>query len=220
MQNLITYLTLFFTVLVMQGQTQTSFAKHDAEPSEYDQAMAKAFKLSLEEDPWEAANMFERIAKVEPDNWLPPYYVAQINVLYSFGEKDKEKLTSQLGKAQDFINDATAISKDNPEILALQAQLYTAWIVFDGMQYGMMYSQKASDLYDKAVALDPDNPRMILAKAEWGIGSAKFFGEPVTSYCKDIQRSVELFATFKPKGQFYPTFGEERAKQVLAENCQ
>lgn len=219
MYNVITYLTLFFTVWVMQGQTETATVKNDAASTKYEQGMQKAFQL-WEQDPSEAANMFERIAKAEPDNWLPSYYVALINVITSFGEKDKEKLTSQLKKAQDFINDATAISKDNPEIMVLQAQLYTAWIVFDGMQYGMTYSPKATELYNKAVALDSDNPRMILAKAEWGIGSAKYFGESMVSYCKDIQRAIELFATFKPKGQFYPSFGEERAKQVLTENCQ
>jgi len=219
MHNVIVYLSLFFTVMVMQGQNEAIVAHNDAAPTKYQQGMKNAFQLWQQDKPWEAANMFERIAAAEPDKWLPPYYVAQINVINSFGEKDKEKLTSQLTKAQNFINDATAISKDNPEILVLQAQLYTAWIVFDGMQYGMMYSPKATELYNKAVALEPENPRMILAKAEWNLGSAKYFGGPIESYCKDIQRAIDLFAFFKPKGEFYPSFGEERAKQVYAENC-
>ena len=220
MHNLIIYLSLFFTVVVMHGQNDRSMTTPDATPTQYQQGMTKAFQLWEQDKPWEAANVFERIAAAEPDNWLPPFYVAQINVLNSFGEKDKEKLTSQLKKAQNFINDATAISKDNPEILVLQAQLYTAWIVFDGMQYGMMYSPKATELYNKAVALEPENPRMILAKAEWELGSAKYFGGPIVSYCKDLQRAIDLFPSFKPKGEFYPSFGEERAKQVYAESCE
>jgi|26BtaG_2_1085354.scaffolds.fasta_scaffold00003_102 tetratricopeptide (TPR) repeat protein len=219
MQNVFTYLTLFFTVLVMQAQSDNAVLKSQPDSSKYEAGMQKAFRLWGKEQPWEAANMFERIAKAEPDNWLPPFYAAQINVVMSFSEKDKDKLTAQLKKAQDFINDATAISKENPEILVLQAQLYTAWIVFDGMQYGMTYSPKASELYQKALAMAPENPMMIMANAEWKIGSAKYFGESVESYCKEINRAIELSSTFEPKGKFYPKFSEERAKKVLEENC-
>ena len=49
----------------------------------YEKGMQKAFDLWTQNKPTEAANMFERIAKAEPDNWLPPYYAAQINILYS-----------------------------------------------------------------------------------------------------------------------------------------
>src|SRR5690554_2090461 len=220
MQNVLTYLSIFFTVLVMQAQTKSISDANTTSPTKYEKGMQEAFRLWEENKQWDAANMFERIAKAESDNWLPAYYVAQINVIYSFGEKDKSKLSEQLGKAQDFINDATAISKDNPDLLVLQAQLYTAWIVFDGRQYGMLYSEKASGLYNKALALAPDNPRMILAKAEWDMGGAKYFGQPLDPYCKDVRRAIELFGSFKPAGEFHPSYGLERAKQVLEENCQ
>ncbi len=220
MQNVLTYLSLFFTVLVMQAQTDTAALNNKSAQTKYEQGMEKAFQLWQHDHPWEAANMFERIAKAEPDNWLPPYYVAQINVVNSFTEKDKDKLTAQLKTAQDFINDAMAISKDNPDIMVLQAQLYTAWIVFDGRQYGMIYSPKATELYKKALAMEPNNPRMILANAQWNIGGAKYFGESIESYCKDIQRAIDMAATYKPAGKFYPSFSEDRAKQVLAENCE
>ncbi len=83
----------------------------------------------------------------------------------------------------------------------------------------MKYSPKASELYNKALALAPDNPRIILAKAEWDMGSAKYFGQSLEPYCKDIQRAIELFETFKPAGEFYPTYGEERANQIKQESC-
>jgi len=220
MQNVVTYFTFFFAALVMQAQTEnTTVNNTNTAPTKYQQGMQKAFQLWQEDKSWDAANTFERIATAEKDKWLPPYYVAQINVINSFTEKDPAKLKAQLDKAQDFINQATTVSRENPELLVLQAQLYTAWIVYDGMQYGMAYSGKATELYTKALALAPNNPRMILAKAEWDMGGAKYFGQSVEPYCQDIQRAIELFATFKPAGEFYPTYGEERAKQVQAESC-
>ena len=187
--------------------------------SKYEVGMQKAFDLWQEDKVWEAANMFERITQAEQEKWLPPYYVAQINVIKSFGEKDKTKISAQLEKAQDFINLAKTYSNENPEILVLEAQWYTAWIAFDGQQYGMKYSGKVQQLYSKALEIAPNNPRVILSKAEWDMGSATFFNQPLDPYCKDIRRAIELFATFKPEGKFYPTYGEDRARMILDKNC-
>jgi len=195
----------------------TSFA--GIAQTNYQKGMQKALDLWSNDKAWDAANVFERIAQVEQNEWLPAYYVAQINVINSFTEKDKAILTAQLNKARDFINDATAISKDNPEIMVLEAQWYTAWIAFDGQQYGMKYSGKVAELYQKAAVIAPDNPRVVLGKAEWDMGSAQFFGQSIEPYCKDVQRALELFTTFKPVGEFYPEYGMERAQQILKTGC-
>jgi len=187
--------------------------------SKYEQGMEKAFDLWKNNQPWEAANLFERIAQAEPDNWLPPFYVAQINVIYSFSEKDEDKLTAQLKKAQDFLNDAKAISKDNAEILVVQAQLYTAWVVFDGAKYGMTMSPKINQLYQEAYKLEPENPRAAFGKVEWELGTARWFGQDTKPFCEDLKKAVALFDTYEPKGQYYPQGGGEYARQSLAQNC-
>jgi len=186
--------------------------------SNYEQGMQKAFELWGSNSPTEASNLFERIANAELDNWLPPYYAAQINIVNSFGEKNEEKLSGQLKKAQDLINDATAISKDNPEILVLQALLHTAWVAYDGATYGMTLSGKVVELYTKAEMLAPENPRVVYCKAEWNIGSARYFGQDTKPFCKDLERSLELFANFKPETPFSPNWGKERVVMLL-ESC-
>jgi hypothetical protein len=187
--------------------------------TKYEQGMTQAFGLWEEQKQWEAANLFERIAQAEPDNWLPPFYVAQINVLYSFTEKDEEKLSAQLKKAQDFLNDAKAISKDNAEILVLQAQLYTAWVVFDGAKYGMGFSPKINQLYQQAYILEPGNPRAAFGKVEWELGTARFFGQDTIPFCEDLKSAVALFDTYEAKGRFHPQGGDDYARQSLAQNC-
>ena len=204
MKNLIIILVLSVAELV---SAQTN----------YDNGMQKAFQLWGSE-PIEASNLFERIASAEPDNWIPLYYAAQINILQSFGLQDEEKLTAQLNKAQDLLNDATALSKDNPEIIVLQALLHTAWVAYDGATYGMTLSGKVSALYAQAEQIAPDNPRVILNKAEWGMGSARYFGQDTQPFCKDVERSLELFANFKPESPYHPKWGNERAEQIL-ETC-
>ncbi|MFD0835470.1 hypothetical protein ACFQ0I_06850 [Mariniflexile aquimaris] len=198
-------ITAFFVTAVFTAQ------------SDYEQGMQKAFQL-WGSNPSEASNLFERISNAEPDNWLPAYYAAQVNIVSSFGEKNEDKLRAQLKKAQDLINDATAISKNNPEILVLQALLHTAWVAYDGATYGMTLSGKVVELYTKAEMLAPENPRVVYCKAEWNMGSARYFGQDIKPFCKDLERALELFANFKPETAFSPNWGKERAAMLL-ESC-
>ena len=181
----------------------------------YTQGMDKAFALWQENKIVEASNLFERIATAEPDNWLPYYYVSQVNTFASFGEKDLQKLSVKLEKAKEFLDVAKAISPDNPELLIQEALINTAWISFDGATYGMTLSQKNVQLYNRAMELAPNNPRVILSKAEWDMGTARYFGKDTAPYCKDVEKALELFATFNSEIPYYPSWGKERAQQVL-----
>ncbi len=183
--------------------------------SNYEKGMQKAFAL-WEENKWtEAELLFERIAAAEPNEWLPNYYIAQLNSLKTWQEKDAEKVKSQLEKAQNYLNDALSIEKDNADIMVMQAQVLTNWVAYDGMTYGMKYSGKIADLYNKAYALAPNNPMVVLGRAEWNMGSARYFGQDTKPFCKDVEKAIELFANFKPEIPFYPNWGLEHAQEVL-----
>ncbi|WP_298894514.1 hypothetical protein [uncultured Psychroserpens sp.] len=181
----------------------------------FEKGMEKAFKLWQDNKTDEAENMFERISNAEIDQWLPHYYIAQINSLKSWGEKDEKVLKAQLDKAQEHINSAMSISKDNPEILVMQAHVLTNWVAFDGRTYGMKYGGKIAELYSKAYTIAPKNPRVVFGKAEWGMGSAKYFGQDTKPYCAEIEKSIELFTNFKPESDLHPNWGKERAEQVV-----
>ncbi len=201
-------------VILIVSMTIAGISQVSAQ-SKYEQGMEKALALWGENKPFEASNMFERIAKVESENWLPHYYIAMINSLYSFGVTDKEKLTLQLEKAKNHIEEAELISPNNPEIIIIKATINTAWIAYDGATYGMTLSMKNAELYKKAFELAPENPRVVLSKAEWDMGSAKYFGQSTKPYCKDVERSLELFANFKAETAFHPSWGKDRADEVL-----
>jgi hypothetical protein len=181
----------------------------------FEKGMEKAFNLWQENKVDEAENMFERISNAETDQWLPHYYIAQINSLKSWNIKDETVLKAQLDKAQEHVNSAMALSKDNPEIMVIQAQVLTNWVAFDGMKYGMKYSGKISELYAKAEKIAPENPRVVFGNAEWGMGSARYFGQDTTPYCDAIEKSIELFTNFKPESEMHPNWGKERAEQSV-----
>lgn len=181
----------------------------------YEQGMQKAFNLWKNGQWTEAEQLFERIAAAEPKAWLPHYYIAQMNSLKTWEETDATKVKAQLSKAQNALNEAMALEEDNADLLVMQAQIFTNWVAYDGMTYGMKYSAKISDLYAKAYALAPNNPRVVLGRAEWNMGSARYFGQDTTPFCKDVEKAIELFANFKPESDFHPNWGQERARQIV-----
>ncbi|MDT7832819.1 hypothetical protein RQM59_10545 [Flavobacteriaceae bacterium S356] len=195
------------------------FALNTSAQTQYEKGMTKAFELWGQGKLTASANLFERISKAEKDNWLPSYYAGYVTVMSAFGIKDEATLKVTLDKAKSLLGAAEAISPNNPEIMIMQALHNTAYIAFDGQKYGMTLSGKNVEIYTKALKIAPNNPRVILGKAEWDMGGAKFFGKSVEPYCKDIQRALELFKTEKVTKKFYPSWGKERAEQVLAQSC-
>ncbi len=195
------------------------FALNTSAQTQYEKGMTKAFELWGQGQLTASANLFERISKAEKNNWLPSYYAGYVTVISAFGIKDEATLKVTLDKANTLLTAAEKISPNNPEIMIMQALHNTAYIAFDGQKYGMTLSGKNVEIYTKALKIAPNNPRVILSKAEWDMGGAKFFGKPVDPYCKDIKRALALFKTEKATEKFYPSWGKERAEQVLAQSC-
>jgi tetratricopeptide (TPR) repeat protein len=191
------------------------FALNTTAQTQYETGMNKAFELWGQGKLTESANLFERISKADKKNWLPSYYAGTVTILSAFGVKDEATLKSKLEKAEAFLNDAAKISPNNPEILITQALHNTAYIAFDGQKYGMTLSGQNTAIYAKALKIAPNNPRVILGKAEWDMGSARFFGQSTAPYCKEIERAIELGKKEKVEKGFYPKFMVKRAEEVL-----
>lgn len=202
-------LIIFIALYSFSGISQTQYQK----------GMQKAMDLWKAEKPNDAVNLFERIATAESNEWLPSYYASYITIIDCFGEKDEAKLKAQMEKAFQFMNDAKSINEEDVELLILDALWHTVWVAHDGTTYGLKYGGKIAAMYQEALALEPNNPRVILNKAEWDIGGAKFFGQPIEPYCNQIQKSIDLFKDYQPSKEFYPKGGSERAKSLKEENC-
>ena len=186
--------------------------------SQFEQGMGRAMQLWSENKNTEASAMFERIAAADKTSWLPNYYVAAVNTFAAFGTKNKDQMTAMLDKAQAAIDIEMIKDANNSEILVMQAMIYTAWISSDPMTNGMKLSGKVMELYAKAEALDPKNPRAAFGKAEFAIGGAQWTGANVKDLCKDVEKSIVLFDTFKPAMTFAPNWGKDSAAKQL-ENC-
>jgi hypothetical protein len=185
---------------------------------QFEQGMAQAMKLWGEDKNTEATALFERIAAADKTSYLPNYYVATVNCFAAFRTKDPEQINALLAKAQAALDIEMAKNPNNAELLVMQAMIHTALLSSDPMKYGMTLPAKVGALYAKAEAIAPENPRVVYGKAEFAIGGAKWTGANVKDLCKDVERSIGLFASFKLETPFSPNWGLERAKRAL-ENC-
>ena len=202
MTKIITCIALFVASVL---SSQTTF----------DEEMRKALQTWKGGNPKEAIVHLERIALVEKNNWLPNYYIAFIQTTQAFEEKDKAKMESLLNAAQIAQDKCNEILLDNPEILVMQAMIHTARIVFDPMTNGQKLSGDVLYILNKAYKIAPENPRVVYQKASFEIGMAQYFGQDTKPMCVQIERAIELFATFKPETALHPTWGLDKAKNEL-----
>jgi len=185
---------------------------------QYEQGMGKALELWGQGKTEESTSLFERIASVEKDNWLPNYYIALMNSTSAIGMKDKEKMTAMVEKAQKALDIELLKTPDNPELLVVQGLIHTVWLVFDPMTNGQKLSPKIMELYEKALVIAPNNPRVVLSKAEFEIGAAAFWGADTKPMCDELKRSIPLFENEKLATPFSPKWGRERVDALL-KNC-
>jgi len=205
MNKIIITIVLFATALV-------------SAQSQFEQGMGKAFQLWGEGKPGEATAMFERIASAEKNSWLPNYYVALVNTTTAFQNLgDKSKVAPLLDRAQEALDIEFIKYPENPEILVMQAMIYTAWVAYDPMVNAMKYSPKVMEMYARAEKIAPENPRVVFGKAEFEIGGARYFKSDITPMCAQIDKAITLFANFKPETPFHPNWGLDRALEAQKE---
>jgi len=197
-------------VVLVYVISQMSFSQ-----SKFEQGMQQAFKLMSENKNTEAANMLERIASAEPENWLPPYHIALLKARTSFMMKDKTKQEAQIKSAEDYIASAEALSPNNSEVYVVKAMINVAKIASNPMVNGAALSAPTTALYKKAIVLDKTNPRAHSGLAEFEMGGARFFKQDLTPFCKRLQESIKLYDTFKPASKMHPSWGKEWTLQVI-----
>jgi len=206
MTRIITFIAIF-VISVVTAQAQ------------YEKGMQEALTSWKNDKPTEAIALFERIASAEEQNWLPNYYIALINTTQAFRNmNDKNKVKTLLEEAQSAQDKLNRIALDNPEVLVMQAMIHTAWIVYDPMTNGQKLSGDVMYIYNKAYQIAPENPRVVFQKASFEIGMAAYFGQDTKSMCEQLEKSIELFANFKPESPFHPVWGLDRAQSEL-EKC-
>lgn len=180
--------------------------------SKYEQGMQKAFDLMKEDKMDESVALFERIAQAEKTNWLPSYHAAHTLIWNSYNIKEKDARLTILERAKEIVTEAHKRSPDNPEILSLEAMLYTSYMAFDPATYGMMYAMEIEGIHKKAYQLAPENPRVLVGKIQYDFGKANFFGQDTSSFCDEMKKIIPKLKEEKITEPFAPSHGLREAE--------
>jgi hypothetical protein len=163
------------------------------------------------------SNAFERIAEAEKTQWLAYYYAAHAQVIYGYmlSQKDPSGLDPIADKAEQLINKADALEKNNSEISCIKSMIASLRMFVNPMQRWQQYGPIAAEHIANAKQQDPSSPRpyalesqnLFFTPAQLGGGCAT--AKPIA------EQGMKLDETFKPKTELHPKWGKQQLETVL-----
>ena len=161
-------------------------------------------------------NKFLVIANAEKDEWLPLYYHAQCNIILNYNSGgDPVKQDEYLDIAKESINKMIKLAPQECEAHVLEGLLYSARLQVNPMERGQKYSQLSARSVGKALHLDPENPRARYMKIANEMGTAQFFGNDTSVFCKDAKALNDSWDEYKLKSPIYPQWGKNQVEDIV-----
>ena len=165
---------------------------------------------------------FERIADAEKTQWQPYYYAAlsQLNSAYMLAmnanaSNGPSVLDPLADKAEQLINKAEELSKDNSEIYLIRKMIASLRMMADPMNRYMKYGPEAQKALETARSLNPENPRIYLLEGQDKFFTPEQYGGSKTEAKKLFELALQKFDAFKPASAIDPTWGRKTAEYFL-----
>lgn len=170
----------------------------------------------------ELSNSFLRIADAEKNQWLPYYYAAYTSVSAGYaatqgqmGMADKTDPIAE--KAEQLINKADELSKNNSEIFCVKKMIISLRLMGDPMSRYMTDGPLAEEALNTAKKIDATNPRVTLLEAQDKMFTPEQFGGSKEEAKKLFEETLKKFETFKPETPLHPHWGAQQANFFLAQ---
>ena len=183
----------------------------------YEQAMEKTLvkidSASSVKDLLSARNQLERISLMYADEWLPPYYLAYVDIQSVYMGQKSEKVLENAKANLDKLN---AYAKaDKSEVNTLLGYYYMALIMLNPATNGQKYFNNVNSSFNKAMEQNPDNPRAIYLSAffEQNLPEAL---RSEKDFCAEMKKAKELYAK-EHKSVEKPYWGEYFLNMISAQ---
>lgn len=173
------------------------------------------------------ANTFERIGDAEKNQWLPYYYAALAHVntgtmiAAAGGDPlaggNAAKTDPEADKAEELLNKALALGKDNSETWVVKKQIASLRMMGDPMNRYMTYGPAAAEALANAKKLNPDNPRVYLLEGIDKFYTPEQYGGSKVEAQKLFEQAKKKFETFKPESSIHPTWGMGQVQYFMSQ---
>ena len=171
----------------------------------------------------EMANTFQRIGDAEKTQWLPYYYAALGNVMTGYmsgtpgASAGADKIDPLASKAEELLNKAEALSKDNSDIYCVKKMIATLRMMADPMNRYMTYGPQAAEALQKAKTLNPENPRVYLLEGQDKFYTPEQFGGSKTEAKALFEQSMKKYESYKPESDIHPQWGKSQVVYFLGQ---
>ena len=172
----------------------------------------------------EVGNAFQRIGEAEKTQWLPFYYAAVSNVMTGLmlnngqmGGGNTTQIDQIADKAEDMLNKAEAMEKDNADIYCVKKMISSLRMMADPMTRFQTYGPKGAEALAKAKALDPNNPRIYMLEGQDKFYTPEQFGGSKTEAKALFETSLKKFDEAKPKSSIAPNWGRNQVEYFLTQ---
>jgi tetratricopeptide (TPR) repeat protein len=161
---------------------------------------------------------FERILQLKQNQWLVNYYIAQIDFMMSYDaieKKDNAATKKYTESALELLDKSTDLKDDFAEAYVLKMAVQSNRWIYEMDKMNDIIA-KSTEAKDRAKQLDENNPRFYLIDGMNMYYTPESFGGGADKALTLLQKSYELFQTFKPKDETYPNWGYEVAAGMVA----
>lgn len=212
MQNFIIIVTVVLAGLLIPTHAQSKYE------TEMQKALTEFGEAKTADDLEKTAQHFDRIAKIETENWLPLYYSMFIRTLNAFSQ-DKSQALKTVDELEGLYSGLESMKDaDKSEVLTLRGLFRTVKVAKDPETYAMSLSGAIIKDYEEALKITPNNPRAMYLMAQYNMGGAEFWGKDPKEYCPQIEKAKSLFLTQNIEN-FVPKWGEEQVDEILNSTC-
>lgn len=216
MKKFILFIVMSVVVISVSGQSE-----------KYMQAMQeKVALLDSTQTPADLKDLsaaFERIAEAEKEQWLPYYYAAYTQVMSAYMMMNEqssglaETFDPIADKAEQLLNKAEELSKDNSEIYIIKKMIASLRMMADPMNRYMQYGPAAQQALETAKKLNPENPRVYLLEGQDKFYTPEQYGGSKDEAKKLFEEALEKFESFKPASTIDPSWGKNVAEYFLSQ---
>ncbi len=199
-----------------------------AQSEKYQKAMGERIALvEVTRDPAALKDLsaaFERIADAEKTQWLPYYYAALSQANAGMAGMDgslsggKASVVDPVAdKAEQLLDKAEALSKDNSEIYIVRKMIASLRMMADPQSRFMTYGPKAAEALAMAKKLNPENPRVYLLEGQDKFFTPEQYGGSKEEAKKLFEAAMQKFAAFKPATPLDPSWGQGTTQYFMGQ---
>jgi len=159
---------------------------------------------------------FERIAEAEKNQWLPYYYAAYTQCLYTFVKNDMPNNDSYADKVDALLAKAEALSPNNSEISVVRSMVATARMLVSPMDRYQTYGPAIAKALEQAKSQDASNPRPFFIQGQNLRYTPEQFGGGCETAKPILLEAQKKYEAFKPASALHPNWGKKQLDDLIA----